>query len=337
MIADIAKYKTISITGLEKNVGKTTTLNQLIEEAKGIYTLGLTSIGRDGETVDRVTKTAKPSIYIYEGTVVATCRECLNNSDFTMEILETTKIHTPMGNIIIVRALSDGYVEIAGPSINKDLEDIIEKMQAYGPDKIFVDGALSRKSLASPSVAEATVIATGAAVVASIDKLVKETVHTYTLLSIPELEDEELKEKIEAHDEKILLIDNKRDIKAFDVLTALEINREVLDAITEDMDYIVLRGAITDPFLESIMKLVTQKKPLSLVVEDGTKLFIKAQTLEKMRIKKMKIYALKKINVVSITINPTSPRGAKLDSGRLIYALQQQIPLPVYDVKGEMI
>lgn len=334
MIGDIAKYRTISITGLEKNVGKTTTLNKLIEEAKGIYTLGLTSIGRDGETVDRVTKTAKPSIYIYEGTVVATCKECLNNSDFTVEVLETTNVHTPMGDVVIVRALSDGYVEIAGPSINKDLEEVIARMQRYEPDKIFVDGALSRKSLASPSVAEATVISTGAAVVASITKLVKETVHTYTLLSIEELAHQEVRDLIEAHEEKILLIDSKMEVKAFKVLTALEINRDVLDSITQDIRYIVLRGAVTDPFLDSIIRQTPPKHEITVVVEDGTKLFIKPQTLEKMNIKKIALSAMKKINVVSITVNPTSPRGAVLDSPKLIEALKKEIPLPIYDVKG---
>ncbi|HEY8805549.1 MAG TPA: M14 family metallocarboxypeptidase [Clostridium sp.] len=49
----IKKYDSISIIGMNKNVGKTTTLNYILSEARGKISLGLTSIGRDGENRDR--------------------------------------------------------------------------------------------------------------------------------------------------------------------------------------------------------------------------------------------------------------------------------------------
>ena len=58
------QYKTLSVIGMCKNAGKTTAMNALIREnGKHGGTLGLTSIGRDGESVDVVTKTHKPGIY----------------------------------------------------------------------------------------------------------------------------------------------------------------------------------------------------------------------------------------------------------------------------------
>ena len=48
----IQKYDSISIIGMNKNVGKTTTLNHIFKEARGKISLGLTSIGRDGEEMD---------------------------------------------------------------------------------------------------------------------------------------------------------------------------------------------------------------------------------------------------------------------------------------------
>ena len=57
------RYKTISIVGMAKNVGKTTALNYLIEEAEDeSIRLGITSTGRDGETTDLVTNTDKPRV-----------------------------------------------------------------------------------------------------------------------------------------------------------------------------------------------------------------------------------------------------------------------------------
>ena len=51
------KYKTISIVGMSKNSGKTVALNHLIGKLidEGLP-IGITSIGRDGESLDIVTK-----------------------------------------------------------------------------------------------------------------------------------------------------------------------------------------------------------------------------------------------------------------------------------------
>lgn len=334
MLKEIENFKTISITGLEKNVGKTTTLNQIIKEAKGVYTLGLTSIGRDGETIDRVTATEKPRIYVSMGTVIATSSACLKNSDITREILETTGINTPMGEIIVIRSLSDGYVEIAGPSMNKELEYIIERMQKHGTDKILIDGALSRKSLASPSVAEAAVISTGAAVSANLHKLIKDTVHTYNLLSIPQVQDECFQSAVNRSAAKIIIVDSDERMTEIGVLTSLELDQEILAKITDTTKYLLLRGAVTDKIMDSLIKHMSVKNHLTVVVEDGTKIFIREETFQKLQAKKIRLAAIKKINVVAITVNPTSPRGDRLDSSKIINGIQSYISVPVYDVKG---
>lgn len=42
----------------------------------------------------------------------------------TQEILVTTGIPTPLGEVIIMRARSDGYVQLAGPSITAQLKEV---------------------------------------------------------------------------------------------------------------------------------------------------------------------------------------------------------------------
>jgi len=69
-------YKTISIIGLAKNAGKTVALNYLIDEANKFNVItGITSTGRDGESIDLVTKTQKPTIFVTEGMYVATAKK----------------------------------------------------------------------------------------------------------------------------------------------------------------------------------------------------------------------------------------------------------------------
>ncbi len=185
----IQKYDSISIIGMNKNVGKTTTLNHILREARGRISLGLTSIGRDGEELDRVTATEKPKIYIEEGTIIATAKQCLLNSDITREILKTTGFNTPMGEIIICRALSDGYVDLGGPSVNSYMVEICDELKRFGSELVIVDGALSRKTFASPSITNATILSTGAALSRSMLKVIEETSHTVKLLSLENEED----------------------------------------------------------------------------------------------------------------------------------------------------
>ena len=84
----IQGVRSLSIIGMCKNAGKTTVLNKLIAELnESSVCLGLTSIGRDGESTDLVTRTAKPGIYVYEGTLVATAVDMFRLSDITREII----------------------------------------------------------------------------------------------------------------------------------------------------------------------------------------------------------------------------------------------------------
>ena len=188
----IKDYDSVSIIGMNKNVGKTTTLNHILKEARGNRLLGLTSIGRDGEDLDRVTATEKPKIYIEENTIIATAKQCLFNSDITKEILKTTGIHTPMGEIVICRALSDGYVDLGGPSVNSYMTEIRDELLSLNCDLVIVDGALGRKTFASPATTKATILSTGAALSRSMRKVVEETVHTVRLLSLPHEQNEEI-------------------------------------------------------------------------------------------------------------------------------------------------
>ena len=126
----IAPYTTLCLAGMCKNAGKTTALGALIggARARGV-SLALTSIGRDGEREDLVTGTYKPPIYVTGGTLFATARGLLPKCDATAEILDMTGIHTPLGEVAILRALSDGFVELAGPSMTEQIVALTEKLK----------------------------------------------------------------------------------------------------------------------------------------------------------------------------------------------------------------
>ena len=103
LIRRLNETKTMSIVGMCKNAGKTTMLNWLLTGGHLRGTLGLTSIGRDGESTDVVTGTEKPGIFVKEGTMIATAKDMLRLGDVTKEILMTTGIPTPLGEVVILR------------------------------------------------------------------------------------------------------------------------------------------------------------------------------------------------------------------------------------------
>jgi hypothetical protein len=332
----IKSYDSVSIIGMNKNVGKTTTLNHILKEARGSLSLGLTSIGRDGEEIDRVTATEKPKIYIERGTVLATAKQCLFNSDITREIIKTTGIHTPMGEVIICRAISDGYVDLGGPSLNTYLANIREELLSLNCDLVIIDGALSRKTFASPAITEATILSTGAALSRSMRKVIDETKHTVELLSLPREEDEnisKLSKKI-INEGRIGLIYKDNTYKTLDVLTALEASKEIVEALDKTVTNVVIKGVITDKLIENIMKSTTLYKNVTFLVEDGTKVFLTSDTLYKFQKQGGVIRVMDKINIVCVTSNPKSPYGYEFPKDKFLTELRNVLTVPVFDVIG---
>jgi len=182
-ISEILKYKSLSIVGLEKNTGKTVTLNYILKElSKRDATVGITSIGIDGEGLDQVTKTAKPEIIIYKNMFFTTSEKHYHSKQLISEIYDVSSYRTSLGRLVTGLAKNTGKVLLSGPANTGNLTKLIENNAKLGCNLTIVDGALSRMSLASPSVTEATILATGAAYSINVNKLAKKTKFICNLL-----------------------------------------------------------------------------------------------------------------------------------------------------------
>ncbi|WP_294704345.1 hypothetical protein [uncultured Fusobacterium sp.] len=332
-------YKRISIIGMEKNVGKTTLLNFLIKKIGDKKVVGLTSIGRDGEEVDVVTTTSKPRIYVYPNTIIATARDCLRNCDITREILYTTDFSTPMGNIVIVRAITAGYVDIAGPSFNSQIKEILELMEEFGSEISIVDGALSRKGSAMSDVTEATILSTGAALSLDMGKVVDETKTTVSLLNLKNFENKIQREIIEKSffDARAVVIYKNNKVINLEGVSSLESNEEIKNYFNDEIEVIAIRGAITQKFLETLIKNRQNFKNLTLVIKDGTRVFTDFITLKKIEACGIDIKVLNPINLLFVTCNPHSPLGYDFPKERFKTLLEEKLNIDVIDVVGEKI
>ncbi|MBA7504882.1 hypothetical protein ES706_03540 [subsurface metagenome] len=328
----IKKYKIISIIGMGKNVGKTTTLNHIIRNFKG--NLGITSIGRDGEKYDVITRLPKPRIYIEKGTYVATAEQSLDNSIIKMELIKTTGFNTPLGVIKILKSMSSSNIELAGPSINKYLWNICLELINLGCDIILVDGAFDRRSYASPLISDATILSTGASISEDIHKVVDLTAHTVKLLTIEnEKEEEILKLANEIfQNSKIGIIDSKNSIKMLDIVTSLDAARDIIENLNSDSKYVAIKGPITDKLLNDLMDSTEKYKGVTFLVEDGTKLFLSKGIMERFQKKGGILKVLNPIKLIAVTANPTSPFGYEFDKNEFLKLLKENINIPIYDL-----
>ena len=299
---EIGSVKTLSIVGMCKNAGKTTALNWVLRQGEA-GTLGLTSIGRDGESTDVVTGTEKPGIFIRRGTMIATARDMLRLGDITMEVLMTTGIPTPLGEVVIVRARSDGYVQLAGPSITAQLRTVSQYFFELGADQSIIDGALGRKSLGARAVAEGVILCTGASYHSSMEKTVADTLHIYRLMNLP---------------------------KAETIPEAGDFAQSI-----KDRGEAYVTGALTDTMVLPLLKSGALRGG-RLVVADPSKVLLSPDTLDKLDVRDVKLLTETAARTLCVTVNPFSAYGWKYDKDAFMRAMTEAIDAPVINVKEEL-
>ncbi len=329
----IAQYQCISIIGMEKNTGKTETLNKIIQDIGSNKILGLNSIGRDGEEVDVVSNTSKPRIYVFKNTIIATARQCLVACDITKEILFCTGISTPLGEIIIVRALSDGYIDLAGGSHNAQNIFITEKMKEFGCDHILIDGALNRNS--SAIISEAVILTTGASVSSDISTAVNRTSQLVDMLQLPTISQDLQTTFLHFFENYSLgIINNNDELIPIEVVGIMAIQNAIKEYLTIDTKSILIKSAITDSFIENIIKHRKNFEKIECVIMDGTKCFISYDNYRKALACGVIFKVINPINLVLLSYNPYSPKGEYyFDNVTFKNMLQDSVSIPIINTR----
>ena len=335
-IAELIKYKSCSIVGLEKNTGKTECFNYVMQRLPlDKIRVAVSSIGIDGETTDQVTKTAKPEIFLREGVYFGTSEKHYLTKLLTSELLEISDENTSLGNIVIGKALTPGKLLLSGPSSTNGLRRWMNEMQKYDIDLTIIDGALSRLSLASPAVSESMILATGAAYSANINTLVQKTAFVVQMINL-ELTSQENHDTFININNGVWAIDfdadNDFEKKLVDLKVASSLSININTEGLKKCKTLYVSGALTDNFVNHIRqnKIFNETE---IVVRDFTKIFLTPMTYNTFVNNKRKITVLQKSKLIAVCVNPTSPNGIVLDSEKLCKTLSEAINLPVYDLK----
>ena len=328
-INEILNYDSLSIVGLQKNTGKTVSLNYVLDRLPvGKKRIAVTSIGVDGETTDQVTRTQKPEITLRQGMYFGTSEMHYRQKRLVAELIDVSDENTSLGRVVTAKALTEGKILLSGPSSSSSLRRWMKDMRRVGIDLVVIDGALSRMSLASPAVSQSMILATGAAYSTNMNTLVQQTKFVVDLINI----------ELSSNDNLKLLMPIEKGVWYIDDEGALHelSNSSSLsqDFRFEGMDRcksLYVAGALVDGFLEKVRKN-PKLKTTELVVRDFTKIFVSPQQYRMFLNAGGALRVLQKSKLIAVTVNPTSPLGVTLDSDTLCARLSEAIQLPVYDL-----
>lgn len=307
----IKPYKSLAIIGMCKNAGKTTVLNAALD---GITApVGITSVGRDGESTDIVTRTPKPQIFVKEGSYVATASSLLPHCTTTRQILKTTGFYTPLGEVVIFRALSAGYVEIAGPSTVSSLCAVKEMLFELGAERVILDGAIGRRSLGA--AADGAILASGASYSTDMSATIDETAFIAGLYSLK-------KADFTGGEENVGITD---DGEIFGTPSELYADSRVKK--------VYLAGALSDGAVKSFCTGRPQSK--TVIVEDSSKILASSASMRKFYARGGSVEVSRESRLICVTVNPYSAYGYDYDAEEFKSGMQAAVDCPVLNVMEE--
>ncbi|HBG00839.1 MAG TPA: hypothetical protein DDW87_04615 [Firmicutes bacterium] len=327
--------RSLSVVGMGKNTGKTFSFGQLLLEARSLgIQVAITTMGLDGEERDSLFGHSKPQIMVGSGQIVANAKTLLLESGLDYEILSTTGIMTPLGEVILARALSAGKTRLAGPATRDELALVRDQLEEIGIDLLFVDGAIDRRSSAAPMVTDTTVLAVGPENSCDRAHLLEKLKLLLSILTLPALK----------HPSVDRLTLYAQGIKAV-YLSALGVQGvlaqhdflqasiELAEHINQETQAIYIRGMLTDDVLGKILAGAGGVEGFTIVARDPTHVFVGKQSVQRLASHQAVLKVLDPIQISALTVNPFSTSYGHTDPIRLLRDVGQAVfPIPCYDL-----
>ena len=325
------RHRSVAIVGLAKNTGKTECLNYILRHVKDAgRCVALTSIGIDGESLDQVSQTPKPEIKVYEDMVFVTSEKHYREKRLIAEVMDISTEQTSLGRLVTARAVSPGKVLLSGPAKAESARRLIEGMRRHSVDTTIVDGALSRLSIGSPTVTDAMILATGAALSCNIPQLTRMTKYVYDRIRLPQVAPD-LAERLAPIESGVWAVDKDGEVRDLDI-PSIFMAAGHKERLFQYGNTLYVAGVVSDNF----MRFLRQQKnaaELTLVIRDFTKMFATMEAYYAYLKKGGRVKVLHSSKLLAVCVNPLAPNGYRLDSDELREAIQTSLGVPAYDVR----
>lgn len=331
-------FRSVSVIGMGKNTGKTFSFNQLVMDAArlGIKT-ALTSIGLDGEEQDSLFHHHKPRITICPGQIVANAKSLILESGLDYEILATTGVMTPLGEVVLARARSSGQTILAGPATRFDLVLVKEKLEEFAVDLLLVDGAIDRRSLSVPVATDTTILAVGAEVSWDRALLLEKLCLQVKTLSLPAWNKPSLepllRETVMDTNVKVVLLAEDKLQSVISQESFFQAGYNFSEKINSETETVFVRGMLTDAILAKVLESVGEIGSVTILAADPTCVFLSRQSLLRITSRQASLKVLDTIHISAVTVNPFNSSFGQAEPLRLLRDVGQAVdPIPAYDL-----
>ncbi|MGE5576539.1 MAG: hypothetical protein ACM3TT_05010 [Syntrophothermus sp.] len=357
----------LATIGMAKNTGKTVTLNYLIRKAHGAgLPMGITSIGRDGEKEDAVTREPKPAIWAPEGALVATvaragepataagagrsgAADAATGPSASLGLVEETPFMTAVGPVGIFRVIEPGEVEVIGPDTRSQMAATVQALQRLGARLVLVDGAVDRVASAAPMLAEAVILVTGAVLAPDPLEVARRTAARVEILGLPAVEDAALAGEARRIIDggRIGFLRGNSGAVLLPYETALGKAREIARSFAAGSSgagspgagsskggssaALAVAGAVTDSLL---LELASAVPGAVVIVQDSTRVQVSPGPYSLFRRRGGAIRVLDPIRILAVTVNSyAAGRGVSFEPREFLRLMQDRLrPLPVFDL-----
>ena len=248
------------------------------------------------------------------------------------EIIDLSDESTSLGRLVTARVLQAGKVILSGPATTGGVRRVLDRMGEYGVDLTIVDGALSRKSHAAPTVTDGLILSTGAAIAPDLNTIVKKTSELHDLMQLPAYETDKADELLQVENGIFALEDGNP--VSLSIPSSLLSDKYKTELFAHG-NQLFISGILTDMML-NFLKMQPEAKGCAVVVKDFTKIFVTPMTLRLFQSKGGKLYVLKRPNLIAVTVNPVAPSGFSVSSKVLVEAMERVFEVPVYDVMASL-
>jgi hypothetical protein len=338
----------VGILGTAKNTGKTTTTTSLLDNAvQKRFTIGLTSIGYDGEDLDNITELPKPRIRGVKGMLIATAERCLGAGSAQITPLVRTALKTPLGDIVIGRVVEEGLVVLAGPNKGRDLTILLDKIEQLECSLTIVDGALNR--LVPLMETEALVLATGASRDTSTEFLAHEVRSIYEIFRLPVWEGIDAKPWADIKNALIFIGKNGvRNLPGGGSLIRDQDVEKILSQLNDQWHALYVPGIIHEGALSRLLELgsehlsgraIVVRNPANLLV--GGNSVILCDLIDRMKGIGVQLMVLRTLPILAVTVNPFYPlfnrygdhkyEMAWVNRDEISRSVKKAVPIPVFD------
>lgn len=342
------QVRDLAIVGVSKHAGKTTVLQHLLVDADPAEgSLAVASVGIDGERFDSILGIPKPAIRVPKGTLIATAIDVMHHGHAAMRWLEPTGISSPLGEVWIGAALTEGTVVLAGVRQRAHLLQVKRRFHDLGAARVLFDGALSRMVAVDPEVADGVILAVGA-VVGTVADVARVTRQTLRRIQIAAVTGDALAHFVREYGTvdgtgiviAVATMHSESDwsdasidhVQVYRQESAFTADIRSAGEPSESARIFFYRGAVTDQVIRSLQACVT---PTLVIARDAAHVFVTEEVWRAFLRAGRQLQVARRVPLIAVTINPSAPGGRGIDRLVLRAAIETLVEEPVIDVIGD--